>query len=273
MKTAITIKNIAEKIVDSMTAIEGLWPHNISPNRLAVLERKLVLWLRSQKFNSNLTSESLQYKSSEELQTLILSATTAGCDFSGFRIIIKSVVEADTENLLELANIAGINPALDFAGAKLLGVNLCGVDLSGANLYGAYLRGADLSDADLSEANLGKVNLGGADLSGALLSNADLSEANLHRVSLALSNLSGANLSGANLSEANLSNANLSDANLSNTNLTNADLSQAGLALTNLKGANFQNTKVENARLWHDSGLSDEMKQDLISRGAFFEDN
>ncbi|NES93409.1 MAG: hypothetical protein F6K13_31675, partial [Okeania sp. SIO2B9] len=45
------------------------------------------------------------------------------------------------------------------------------------------------------------------------------------------------------------------------------------LAVTNLKGANFQNTKVENARLWHDSGLSDEMKQDLISRGAFFEDN
>ncbi|MDJ0553857.1 MAG: pentapeptide repeat-containing protein [Microcoleaceae cyanobacterium MO_207.B10] len=255
-----------------MTGIEGLWPHNISPNRLAVLERKLILWLRSQKFNSDLTPQLGQYKSPEELQALILSAVGAGCDFSEFRMIIKSVVEANTEDLLELAKIAGLDPTQDFAGAKLLGVNLCGVDLSGANLRGAYLRGADLSDADLSEANLGQVNLGGADLSGALLSNADLTEADLHCVSLALANLSGANLSDANLSNANLSNANLSDANLSDANLSNADLRQAGLALTNLKGANFLNTKVENARLWHDAGLSEETKEDLISRGAVFED-
>ncbi|WP_246844232.1 pentapeptide repeat-containing protein [Hydrocoleum sp. CS-953] len=272
MKTGITVKNIADENFDSMTGIEGLWPHNISPNRLAVLEIKLVLWLRSQNFSSELAAQSLQYKSPEELQGLMLSATAAGCDFSEFRIISKNVIEANTENLLELANIADLNPVQDFAGAKLLGVNLCGVDLSGANLYGAYLRGADLSDADLSEANLSKVNLGGADLSGALLSNANLTDANLHLVSLALANLSGANLSNANLSNANLSNANLSDANLSNANLSDADLSNAGLALTNLKGANFHNTKVDNARLWHDAGLSEEMKGDLISRGAVFED-
>lgn len=272
VKTVITIRNIADKISNSMTGIEGLWPHNISPNRLAVLERKLVLWLRSQKLNSELTSPSLQYKSPEEMQALMLSATAAGCDFSEFRMMIKGVVEAKTEDLLELANIVGLNPVEDFAGAKLLGVNLRGVDLSGANLHGAYLRGADLSDADLSEANLGKVNLGGADLSGALLSNADLTEANLHRVSLALANLSGANLSGANLSDANLSNANLSDANLSGADLSDADLRQAGLALTNLKGANLKNTNVENARLCHAPGLSEEIKQDLISRGAVFED-
>ena len=254
-----------------MIGIEGLWPHNISPNQLAVLERKLVLWLRSQNFNSELTSHSLQNKSSEELQSLMLSATATGCDFSEFRIISKNVVEANTEDLLDLANIAGLNPAKDFVSAKLLGVNLCGVDLSGVNLYAAYLRGADLSDADLSEANLSKVNLSGADLSGALLSNANLTDANLYRVSLALANLSGANLSGANLSNANLSNANLSNADLSNANLSNADLTQAGLALTNLKGANFQNTKVEKARLWHDAGLSEEMKQNLITRGVVFD--
>ena len=245
-----------------MIGIEGLWPQNISPNQLAVLERKLVLWLRAQNFNSELTSNSLQHKFSEELQSLMLSATTAGCDFSEFRIISKNVVEANTEDLLDLANIAGLNPTQDFAGAKLLGVSLRGFDLSGVNLYAAYLRGADLSDADLSEANLSKVNLDGADLSGALLSNANLIDANLHRVSLALANLSGANLSNANLSNANLSNANLS----------NADLTQAGLALTNLQGANFENTKVERARLWHDASLSGEMKQNLISRGVLFED-
>ncbi len=272
MKTAITIKNIDDEIVDSMSGIEGLWPHNISPNRLAVLERKLMLWLRSQKFNSELTSQSLQYKPAEELQALMLSATAAGCDFSEFRVMIKSVVEAEIEDFLELANIADLNPAVDFVGAKLLGVNLCSVDLSGADLRGADLRGADLSDADLSEANLSKTNLGGADLSGALLSNANLTEANLHRVSLALANLSGADLSGANLSDANLSNANLSNADLSNADLSNADLSNAGLALTNLKGANFHNTKVDNARLWHDASLSEKIKQDLINHGAVFED-
>lgn len=255
-----------------MTLMEGLWPHNLSPNRLAVLERKLLLWLQGQNLNLDLSSQSMPVDSPEELQSLIQSAAAAGCDFSEFRKIVKNIVQAELDDFLALAKIVDLNPLKDFAGARMLGLNLTGIDLSSANLEGAYLRGSDLSDADLSEANLQNVNLKGADLSGALLSNANLKGADLQKVSLALANLSGANLSNANLKEANLSNANLSDTNLSNANLSNADLHHAGLALSNLAGADLKGANVAEARMWHDAGLSEEMKQELIKHGAVFEE-
>ena len=255
-----------------MIGIEGLWPHNISPNRLAVLERKLAVWLRSQDLSESLLSTTQPYKSGEELQHLVQQAATLGCDFAQFQTIVNAIIEAKTENFLVLAEMAGLNPLADFVGARMLGVNLSNLDLSGANLQNAYLRGADSSDVDLSNANLVAVNLGGADLSGALLSDANLSHADLHRVSLALANLSGANLTQVNLTEANLSNCNLSQANLSGAILKNSDLQQAGLALTNLSEADFTGANVQQARLWHDAGLSEETKQDLIQRGASFED-
>jgi uncharacterized protein YjbI with pentapeptide repeats len=83
---------------------------------------------------------------------------------------IQQIVEAKTEQLTELAEIANINPEEDFAGANLRGVNLRGV-----NLNHACLRGTNLRDADLSEANLRGADLSKADLRGTDLSKADLS--------------------------------------------------------------------------------------------------
>ncbi|NJK40015.1 MAG: pentapeptide repeat-containing protein [Oscillatoriales cyanobacterium RM2_1_1] len=246
-----------------MTSIEGLWPQNVSPNRLAVLERHLAIWLRSQNIVSDLAVR--------ELQTLTQQAAAQGCDFLPLQKIIQSVVEAPTENFKELGKLARLNVTADFEGARMLGVDLAGLDLSGASFAGTYFRGANLSDADLSGANFRAANLSGADLSGALLSDTDLTGADLHRVSLVLANLSGANLSQANLKDANLSNSNLSHADLSDAVLINADLHQAGLALTNLSRVDLTGANVSQARLWHDSGLSPEVKQDLMQRGAIFE--
>jgi len=252
-----------------MTGIEGLWPHNLSPNRLIVLERKLVLWLQAHNYPTNPGKDAHDW---DDVQNLLQTAAAHNCDFTELREIIKRVVSSSKEDLISLAQLAELDITQDFAGAKMLGVDLSNCDLTQVNLQGAYLRGAELSDTDLSEANLQAANLQGADLSGALLSNANLQDADLHRASLALANLSGANLSDANLSNANLSNANLSNANLSNANFTDADLSHAGLVLSNLANINWTNTKVEMARLWHDAGLSEENKQVLIRGGAIFEE-
>ncbi|MGB3533070.1 MAG: pentapeptide repeat-containing protein [Microcoleaceae cyanobacterium] len=252
--------------------LEGLWPHNISPNRLAVLERKLAVWLSLQNLSEPLKAAMTPYKTGEELQHIMQQAATEGCNFSPFQQIVNQIVAAENDNFVTLTEIAQLDLLTDFVGARLLGVNLSSLDLSHGNFQNAYLRGAELSDIDFSNANLVAVNLSGADLSGALLSDANLSHANLHRVSLALANLSGANLTQVNLTEANLSNCNLSNADLSGAILKNADLQQAGLALTNLTGADFTGAKVQQARLWHDAGLSKEIKQDLIQRGAIFED-
>ncbi len=114
------------------------------------------------------------------------------------------------------------------------------LNVSGAYLSGAYLSGAYLSGADLIGANLSDAYLRGAYLSSANLIGADLSGANLI----------GADLSGANLSNANLRGANLSGANLSNANLSNAEV---------------------NAAIFRDDqGISEELKQNLIARGAKF---
>jgi hypothetical protein len=127
---------------------------------------------------------------------------------------IQQILEAETNNLLELARIAGLDIATDFADADLSGVDLSGADLSGA----------DLSGADLSGANLSGVNLTLAKLSGADLSDADLS--------------------GANLSESDLSHADLRRANLSKTNLSHADLRRAKLSLADLRGAMLSLAKL-----------------------------
>jgi|GEM_PF-2440451 len=83
---------------------------------------------------------------------------------------IQEIVEAKTEQLTELAEIANIDLEEDLAGANLRGVNLRGV-----NLNHACLRGTNLQDADLSEANFRGADLRKADLRGADLSKADLS--------------------------------------------------------------------------------------------------
>jgi uncharacterized protein YjbI with pentapeptide repeats len=181
---------------------------DISRNKVIVLQRRFALF--------SLNSQSLQ-----KLQNLL-----------------QQVVEAKTDNFLELAKIAGLNPAKDFVGANL----------SDANLSRTNLRGANLSDANLSGANL---------------SHADLSSANL----------SDANLSGSNLSHANLSCAHLSVVNLSGANLSHADLSSAFLGLANLSDTNLSGAEVRNATFGHNQGLSEDIKLDLKRRGAIFEDS
>ena len=263
-----------------LTSAQGFWPHSITPNQLAVLERKLVLFLLEFHFQPYLSRVLWQYDEHQGLQKLSqnLDELKQGLDspetgkISKLADLIQHVTTAQTDDFLELAQLAGLNPLTDFAGAKLLGVNLSGVDLSGANLHRTYLRGADLSDTDLSGTDLRRANLGGADLSGAYLSDADLSDADLHRASLALANLSGANLSGANLSETNSSSANFSDTNLTRANLSNADLHRASLMLANLSNTTWLNSRVEEARLSRSSGLSEQWKQNLKQRGAIFED-
>lgn len=148
-------------------------------------------------------------------------------------------------------------------GRSLSGVNLSDADLSGsnffrANLSDAYLNGTDLGSAKLNYANLSRANLGNANLTSA-----DLFGANLINASL-----EDADLSNANLNYANLVGTSLIDANLNNAKLRHADLSDTDLWSVNLNGADVQNTRFNHAK-----GISEELKNDLIQRGAIFEDS
>ena len=69
--------------------------------------------------------------------------------------------------------------------------------------------------------------------------------------------MTGAILTGANLTEADLSGSNLKQANLKQANLT---------------GVSFNKAIVKNARFGSNTGMSRTLKQDLIARGAIFED-
>jgi len=220
-----------------LTDVEGLWRHDITPNQHAVLDRAVVRTLVETQLTPYLSCARLISQGAISEQPTRQAISDAQ---NALQSLLTQLSEAKTNNFLELAQIAQLNPQKSFVGGNLLGANLCELDLSGANLSGANLRGAELNDADLSDANLQRTNLKGADLSGAYLGNADLRHANLSRASLALANLGGANLSGANLQETNLSNANLS------------------------------NTEVAKAQLGGNPGLSEEIKQSLLQRGALF---
>ncbi|HEY9807859.1 MAG TPA: pentapeptide repeat-containing protein [Halomicronema sp.] len=255
-----------------ITGAEGLWHFDISPNKHAVLETKLALWLLENKqIDGKSWVQTLIYQGPNSTDIGNTNTENKQIETVSLEETMTQVLDAKNDNFIELAKLAGLNPLVDLAGANLLGVSLEGTDLSNGNFEGINLRGALLSDVDLSGANLRGANLAGVDLSGALLSDANLQNADLHRASLALANLGGANLNGANLSEANLSNANLSDADLSNANLSDADLKEAGLMLTKLAGVNLAGAKVEGARFRHDSGISKEMQDDLIQKNAIFE--
>ncbi|MEG4035261.1 pentapeptide repeat-containing protein [Microcoleus sp. S36b_A4] len=136
---------------------------------------------------------------------------------------IQQILEAETNNFVELAKIAGLDIATDFADADLSGV--------------------DLRDADLSRANLSGADLTYADLSGANLTHADLSRADLSGANLIFAKLSGANLSGVNLGRAKLSGADLSRADLRGAKLRDADLRRANLRATDLRGTKLKGAK------------------------------
>jgi uncharacterized protein YjbI with pentapeptide repeats len=191
---------------------------------------------------------------------------------------------------LSETNLSGANLIrADLSRADLSGANLSGANLSEANLSGANLSGANLSEANLSGANLIRADLSGADLSGANLIRADLSgirdrasardrDRYRYRARRKAANLSGANLSEADLSEANLIRVNLSGVNLSGVNLSGTDLSEANLIRANLSGtslsrADLGNARVEGARFGSNSGISDDLKKELMDKRAIFEEN
>ena len=222
----------------SLSDAEGLWRHDISPNKLAVVERVIACYLKQEAFCSHLSWVRLGVE-----PTTSSNSPTAAVNpdsLSRLQALLAQLYSAETDNFLDLVKLAGLNPNIDLAGGNFLATKLNSLAASGADLSRANFRGADLTDADLSEANLNQAKFGGADLSGAYLGNANLREADLHRASLALANLIGADLTKANLAQANLSQVNLSSATVT--------------------GAKFSDNP----------GLSEEMKLNLKRRGAIF---
>jgi len=224
---------------------------------------------------------------SGQLNELISGANLIGSDLSGANLSGADLYEANFYK----ANLSDA----DLSDADLSGANLSDADLSGANLSGANLSEANLSEANLSEANLSEANLMrsdlrganlsrsvsllfGANLSGAYLSRANLSYANLSHADLSTANLGtasliGADLSYASLNGANLNGANLNGANLNGANLYGANLSYANLSYASLNGANLSGANLSFTRFVNNLGISEDLRLDLINRGAIFDDS
>ncbi len=98
--------------------------------------------------------------------------------------VFQRVIDANTTNFLELAQMAGLDIKKDLAGANL----------SGFDLRNADLRGADLRDADLSNTDLRGADLSDADLRGAKLSDADMRDANRRGADMRDADLRGAKI-------------------------------------------------------------------------------
>jgi Pentapeptide repeats (8 copies) len=137
-------------------------------------------------------------------------------------------------------------------------------DLRGANLSGADLRNADLRGANLNFANLDGTNFGDADPIGFYKGKmyVRVSTEGVYRGG----RVSKRKNPNRRLMEC-VKGANLSDANLSNSNLRSANLRGA-----NLKGANLKGADVRGAKFGFNLGISESMEQDLIDRGAIFDD-
>lgn len=192
-----------------LTQIEGLWRHDITPNKHAVLERKLAKFI----WETNLkpcVSETIF--SSEEIRNTSKEQVQEDSLLQELKDILQLIYQTPKDDFCDLATIAELNPLVDFAGGDLTGANLSGLKLSSADFKYVNLRGADLTDVDLSEANISYAKLNGADLSGAYLEGANLRFSNLQSASLALANLIGADLTGANLIKANLTKTSLAQA-------------------------------------------------------------
>jgi hypothetical protein len=221
-----------------ITETSGLWKHDISPNKHSILERKLAFFLLENLFDSFLSRISLG-SSGVELDTILIYPRQQNEEkIAQLQEQIELIYTSESNDFIELAHLVELDPLTDFTGANLLAAELSGISLGSANLYQVNLRGANLTDADLSEVNAHHASFKGADLSGALLANADLSYADFYRSSLALSNLIAANLDGANLVEVNITQA------------------------------NFSGAKVKGAKFADNVGMTEELRQSLLDRGA-----
>lgn len=117
-------------------------------------------------------------------------------DQSSEYLLLEAIQNANTDDFLELAKLAGLDIKHDFAGADLSGVNLAGADLSGCDFRGTDFRDANLSNSNLALADLREVNF----------SKANLIDANLSKAELIGANFDGAILDGANFRETLFSN-------------------------------------------------------------------
>jgi hypothetical protein len=203
----------------SITDAENLWRHDLSPNKHGILERVLARFFVQHYFTPQVCK--VQYAIADSVPqhnpgTVKISEVSAE-KLGELQKLIDQIYQTESQNLAELAKIAGLNLKTDLAGGNFLGAVLNSVQLSGANLSRSNFRGAILTDADLSEANLSNANFSGADLSGAYLESANLQNADFHKASLALVNLISTDLSHANLTQTNIINANLSGATVTET--------------------------------------------------------
>lgn len=226
----------------SITSAQGLWRHDIHPNKHGILERVLAHFLAKTRLSPHLCQ--IQWTSDQGKARLTRENQPRGeIDPQALAQLhqrLDRLYTANTSNLYELAELGNLDPLKDLGGGSFLAAELSGVELSGARLSRTNFRGANLTDADLSEALLNYSRFSGADLSGAYLGNAQFVGADCYRASLALANLIGANLTGANLQEANLSQ-------------------------TNLAGA-----RVTGAKFGENPGMTEEMKESLLERGGIF---
>ena len=222
----------------SITDAEDLWTHDISPNQLSIIKRAIAKLLQTEVFIPHLSWHRLSSESITDDSSPQNALNTES--LQRLETMLTKVCQAETENLIELAELAELEPTSELVGGDFLAGQLNAMACNSFDFSWASFRGADLTDIDLSEANLYRTQFRGADLSGAYLGNANLEKADLRRSSLALANLIGANLQQANLIEANLSQA------------------------------NFSGAIVTEAKFSDDAELSEEQKANLKQRGAIF---
>jgi hypothetical protein len=217
---AVTAQNLA--IAES----EGLWPPDLTPNQLVIVDRLLAKFLAETHFHPALCwgqwiiSNSQSLPPWQSLGSVVdpqaFNKKETATQSESLRDCLQLVINAPGNECLNLAKMVDLDPQRDLAGGKFLGTNLNGTDLSNAQLEDSNFRGAILTDADLSNANLSRCSFRGADLSGAYLEGATLTQVDFRKSSLALANLIGADLQGADLWGATLHNVNLSGAKVKN---------------------------------------------------------
>lgn len=226
----------------TVTDAEGLWRHDLSPNKHAILDRVLAHFLVKYYLSPAVSWLQLAAGNLENWDDLFgdRQKTIDEQPLKELETLIQRVYDAPSQNLQVLCELAGLEPKLDLAGGNFLGVTLSGEELSHAELMGSNFRGAILTDVDLSESDLDYAIFTGADLSGAYLEAARLRHADFRKGSLALANLIG------------------------------SDLSQANLQGTIVSNANFSGAIVTDTLFGDNPGMTAEMRQSLRARGAKF---
>ncbi|MBD2168922.1 pentapeptide repeat-containing protein [Calothrix membranacea FACHB-236] len=220
-------------------------------------------------------------------------ADLSGADLSGVYLhdtVIdeKTRISKKWRLVWEILNQA--SEGRDLSRTNLSRTNLSRTNLSGTNLRRADLRFANLRRADLRFAILRRADLSGADLRFAILSNpiedidsTFMSTDILIRYGILLlvsliSILHAAGLISAGLISAGLISAGLISAGLISAIVLRAIRRRMARRRTNLHSADLlrailESAIVENARFGGNLGITEDIKRDLIGRGAIFEDS